>query len=194
MGTRNLTMVFKDGECKVAQYGQWDGYPEGQGITALMFLQSMDRNIFEEKLKLVSWITEEESKQQWVNAGANPDDEWVDMIISNKHKTLYPEISRDVGAEILGIIYRTDRELKLKNNLDFAEDSLFCEWAYLIDLDNNQFEVYKGFNTIPLTETDRFYYLQEDGDEYKPIRKVASFDLDDLPGHHEFLERFADED
>ena len=27
MGTRNLTCVFKDGEYKVAQYGQWDGYP-----------------------------------------------------------------------------------------------------------------------------------------------------------------------
>lgn len=35
MGTRNLTAVYLDGQYKVAQYGQWDGYPEGQGITAL---------------------------------------------------------------------------------------------------------------------------------------------------------------
>jgi len=28
MGTRNLTCVMKDGQYKVAQYGQWDGYPE----------------------------------------------------------------------------------------------------------------------------------------------------------------------
>ena len=38
MGTRNLTVVFMDGEYKVAQYGQWDGYPEGQGITCFNFL------------------------------------------------------------------------------------------------------------------------------------------------------------
>jgi hypothetical protein len=31
MGTRNLIAVFFDGEYRVAQYSQWDGYPEGQG-------------------------------------------------------------------------------------------------------------------------------------------------------------------
>lgn len=31
MGTRNLTAVYLDGQYKVAQYGQWDGYPEGRG-------------------------------------------------------------------------------------------------------------------------------------------------------------------
>lgn len=39
MGARNLTAVYLDGQYKVAQYGQWDGYPEGQGITVLTFLR-----------------------------------------------------------------------------------------------------------------------------------------------------------
>jgi hypothetical protein len=39
MGTRNLTRVICDGKTKVAQYGQWDGYPEGQGKTVLNFLR-----------------------------------------------------------------------------------------------------------------------------------------------------------
>lgn len=26
MGTRNLTIVYSNGEYKVAQYGQWDGF------------------------------------------------------------------------------------------------------------------------------------------------------------------------
>jgi len=38
MGTLNLTAVMMDGEYKIAQYGQWDGYPEGQGKTILEFL------------------------------------------------------------------------------------------------------------------------------------------------------------
>ena len=40
MGTRNLTLVKdKEGKTKVAQYGQWDGYPEGQGSTILNFIK-----------------------------------------------------------------------------------------------------------------------------------------------------------
>ena len=39
MGTRNLTMVISNGKTKVAQYGQWDGYPDGQGMTALSTLK-----------------------------------------------------------------------------------------------------------------------------------------------------------
>ena len=36
MGTRNLTKVINEqGEVVVAQYGQWDGYPSGQGVNAL---------------------------------------------------------------------------------------------------------------------------------------------------------------
>jgi len=38
MGTRNLTMVISDGKTKIAQYGQWDGYPSGQGADILAFL------------------------------------------------------------------------------------------------------------------------------------------------------------
>ena len=35
MGTRHLVAVIHKDEYKVAQYGQWDGYPSGQGDTVL---------------------------------------------------------------------------------------------------------------------------------------------------------------
>ena len=47
MGTRHLICVVKDNEYKLAQYGQWDGYPEGQGVNILRFLRDFDRDVFE---------------------------------------------------------------------------------------------------------------------------------------------------
>ena len=60
MGTRNLTMVIADAETKVAQYGQWDGYPEGQGKIALEFLRGVDLVKFRERLKSIKWLTKEQ--------------------------------------------------------------------------------------------------------------------------------------
>ena len=40
MGTRGLYCVVQDGELKVAQYGQWDAYPSGQGAVVLNFLRT----------------------------------------------------------------------------------------------------------------------------------------------------------
>lgn len=38
MGTRHLICIFYKGKWVVAQYGQWDGYPEGQGFKLFRFL------------------------------------------------------------------------------------------------------------------------------------------------------------
>jgi len=48
MGTRHLVAVFKDGHYHVAQYGQWDGYPEGCGLMILRLLHRLQ----EEKREL----------------------------------------------------------------------------------------------------------------------------------------------
>ena len=43
MGTRHLILVWYKGKWQIAQYGQWDGYPEGQGSTVLKFLTNRDK-------------------------------------------------------------------------------------------------------------------------------------------------------
>lgn len=95
MGTRHLTCVIKDGDYKVAQYGQWDGYPEGQGLNILNFLKEMDRNVFEKKLDMISWATEEELEKMWLEAGLEPNSTLVSFSVADKFKELCPENSRD---------------------------------------------------------------------------------------------------
>ena len=131
MGTRNLTCVVLDGEYKVAQYGQWDGYPEGQGATALRFLRKLNTpekfKRFTDKVRACSWITNEEQENRDKKAGITHGTQWISMDKSDQPLKLYPENHRDTGAEILDLVYKSKQPLKLVNEVDFAQDGLFCE-------------------------------------------------------------------
>lgn len=39
--------------------------------------------------------------------------------------------------------------LKFADDRNFLKDSLFCEFAYIINLDTNKLEIYEGFNLNP---------------------------------------------
>lgn len=188
MGTRNLTAVVLNGEYKIAQYAQWDGYPKGQGLTVLRFLR--DKGVTEQFLTNLSGCrfgTEDEIKATWTAAGADPNSEWVNMSVGEKHTKMYRELSRDTGAGILALV--AERPCLLGDSITFAADSLFCEWAYVVDLDAMTLEVYKGFNKRPLPSDARFKHLeaQRDG-EYYPIRKLCEFSLGKLPSDEVFIE------
>ena len=58
MGTRNLTCVVKNGEFVVAQYGQWDGYPDGNGFKILEFLEKINLDDFNKKVENLSFYEE----------------------------------------------------------------------------------------------------------------------------------------
>lgn len=190
MGTRNLTAVYVDGEYKIAQYGQWDGYPEGQGKNALEFARVIadeyTRAEFAEKVRKCRFITPKESEERQA------------MIDSGEVKSwsrVWPELSRDTCADILRLVGSSDDGLVLVNNLDFAAESLFCEWAWVIDLDAGTFEGYEGFNETPLTENERFFFLSDKAKHgYHPVKLVAKWSLDDLPTDEDFLAAFKREE
>ena len=145
MGTRHLIQVNYKGQTRIAQYGQWDGYPSGQGKTVLNFLKTRNLEEFKKKLENVFWVTPKEVDDSWINSGASKKDLSIGfgMDVCNNHTRLYPELSRDTGAKILDIVLDSDKT-GLKNSEDFKEDTLFCEWYYLIDLDKNTLEVGNG--------------------------------------------------
>lgn len=174
---------------------QWDSYPAGQGVTALEFLQKMNKESFIEKARQSSFITDDEFKQLWVECGANPDDDFVSMDVSKRFSERYPHLHRDCGADIYEMVANSQSGLKTRNSLEFAADSLFCEWCYVVDLDKNSFEVYKGFNTMPLNENERFAFLNDISfknnqgkKSYFPVKFVAEFDLDELPTKEVFIQ------
>lgn len=190
MGTRGLNVIVSNGKVKVALYNQWDSYPSGQGMTTLEFFRDKFSEDFVRKVNGCSWINQEEHKAMWVSVGADPNSDMVSMDVSKKFSEKYPWLHRDCGAKIYDFINDSENGLKTQDSMDFACDSLFCEWAYVIDLDKKTFEVYKGFNTKPLEDSERFSILNEKckGEEYYPVKFVKSYSLSSLPTNEEFLE------
>lgn len=199
MGTRNLTAVMSGGEYKIAQYGQWDGYPDGQGLTALEFCRKQlscesGRRSFRELLKRCRFVSDDEYKAKMVEIGL--DKQFVTMDEGRRIDAVYPYMSRDLGANILEKVANSLGDVALIDSIDFAGDSLFCEWAYVVDLDKNTFEAYRGFTKKPVPKTERFASAKQNGrnNDYYPIRLSGSWSLDDLPTEKEFLASFRQED
>ncbi len=194
MGTRNLTMVYVDGDYRIAQYGQWDGYPSGQGITALEFIRDEFKPSFIfEQLPKIRQVKQKEIDD--FNKKVGSENGWLDQAQAEIYHREFPYLTRDNGAKVLSMIQNSiDEEIILDNDLKFAADSLFCEWAYVIDFDRQTFEVYEGFNKKKLNDDERFSFLNKKckkgkpGDtKFYPIKHVVTFSLKELPTNEEFL-------
>jgi hypothetical protein len=160
MGTRNLTKVIDStGRTKVAQYGQWDGYPSGQGISMLSFISEykmLDK--IERSLRKVHFLSEDEAET--FSKDFCDSDGMMTMEQSESFETIYPSLSRNTGSDILKVmVYSTGYTLPLIDNSDFENDELFCEGIYTINFQTKKFisrfgihEVEFAFDSLPTAE------------------------------------------
>lgn len=134
MGTRNLTIVKSKNKTKVAQYGQWDGYPTGQGQTIADFLKAVDLEKFKKQVDSLGEYTEVDIKKAYKEAGHDGKSELVTMDVSKRKDEAHPALCRDYGAGILQLIHE-GKVTKVRLDENFKEDGLFCEYWYEINLD-----------------------------------------------------------
>lgn len=143
MGTRHLITIRINGKLKLAQYGQWDGYPSGCGKEIARFLQKLDD---EKMAQFRANVTD----CKWARK-KRLDDVWI--IFESGKAPLPPEYSRDTSYMILSLIL--ERPRYLVNNNAFRRDKIFCEWIYDIDLDSSIIRVSCNGSkkwTFPLSE------------------------------------------
>lgn len=134
MGTRNLTVVKNlEGETKIAQYGQWDGYPSYSGIEALKFLRDkVNRDNLLVELQNVEFIDDQEVEALYQPFQTT---DWENKDFLNA----YPGLHRDTGIEILSVVANSTGTIKTVDNSEFANDTLFCEGIYEVDFSTNKF-------------------------------------------------------
>lgn len=178
MGTRGI-LAFAHGDKLKATYNHFDSYPTGLGAEVLEWLVGAD---FAAAIELFDRL-------EPVKEDSVPTDDqqlallrYFDPAVSSKSSQDWYSLLRGTQGNpqlILDAGFFVDYE-------SFALDSLFCEWGYVIDLDNRQVEVYKGFQTAKPAAgrwKDSDYVSKEDyrpGRDYYPIALVRTVPLTEI--------------
>jgi len=184
MGTRHLTIVKKNGEMKIAQYGQWDGYPEGAGNEILSFCRKYlstqeGREVFVAHLDKCRFLTENEI--ELINELIDKDESlrrYDPVTYSANWTKRWPELSRDTGNKVLEMVLESENGLGLADEFEFIHDHVFCEWAWMIDLDECIFG-----NVVGVESHNR-----------EPYFFAHWWDLNYLPTDEQFLSVYKEEE
>lgn len=177
MGTRYLTVVVNNGCPVIAQTGFFDGDPYSNGLKILKVLRKDKDQFIRTQLHRCTTLEEAEYRR-FIK------DHWLDEeALINAH----PRFWWYDGADLLEMLLERDGTAECRFSLDFAYDSLQCEWAYVIDYDKQTFEVYKGWSIMPLSPDERFYNDGKCQDGYYPVHLAATYFLFELPEEEEFI-------
>lgn len=133
MGTRHIIKVRKNGKDWISQYGQWDGYPTGQGIDVMEFVRNesyltwLGRHIDQGYIVPIT----PDKMQGYIDrllAFAGKDEDMITIIEQMFTTSVF---CRDAGAKCL-MMYakRLSRSLAVIN-----EPSGWEEYMYTIDYD-----------------------------------------------------------
>ena len=184
MGTRNLTVVIHNGKPVVAQYGQWDGGFDGTGLPIKHWITNGISPTFTDNLAKCQYITDSELDVAWASVSSQQSVKTVTFDQSEQFDKRYPHLSRNTGCKILSILSNTilSESIKLIDSYDFALDGLYCEYAYVIDLDKSTLGVYVGFIENNGKNIIKGLWFSSEGSNssYMPVRLIKEFSFTDL--------------
>lgn len=173
MGTRAMYGFYKDGKTK-GTYNHMDGYPSGLGENIAEFARTVPaeemRQIFG-RIELVQERTPPTALQKKRMMKFDETLEDNDFEGSDVWYSVLRQYMGDLFPYRDGLPFMTD-------GADFIKDSLFCEWAYVINLDDEVLEVYKGFQEK--SDKNRYYDPSVETEEYKNCRLVATYPFSEL--------------
>lgn len=194
MSTRGAVGFVADGKWYV-MYNHMDSYPEELGMTVLEFCKSIeDQDNLKDRVRKVELVSEDahptpEQLELYegyaltsilgVSVNGGQLDNWYNLLRQLQNGRILYEIANG------NVIHMTDDHL-------FLADSDFCEWAYVIDLDEMTLNVYKGFNNKICDDTplppdidprqNGTQRWNEKGYEHNyPVKMLYAYNLKRLP-------------
>ena len=192
MGTRGAIGFFIEGKTKVT-YNHFDSYPSGVGLDVLEFAKDNTWKELDAMAEGIALFHESDKPSDELKQRAK------DLGLFDG--AVYSESEDDVYCLLRGAQGDLGTYAKLGVMIDseaFLGDSLFCEWAYIINVDDGVLEVYEGLNKKP-DQAGRYASAVEEDipphreEPYYGVVLVQEYPLDDLPEEKQFLEDLGDE-
>jgi len=183
IGTRGIIGFRLKGQDKLT-YNHFDSYPDGLGVNILEEIRKVSLEALKAAAERIILVQngKEPSKEQ-----IDECKQWADTAISERTLKEWYCLLRNAQGTLRPYI---DGNLRyMIDNSDFIKDSLFCEWAYIVNLDTGKLEVWHGFQEAP--HPGNRYSEKPDENGYYPCRMIKEYDLNALPGGNEFVEELG---
>lgn len=139
MSTRGAVGFYINGVNKVT-YNHSDSYPSGLGQETLDFLHTyLKKGTVEGLRKKVAKIEVVNGKKEATKEQQIKYIKHSDTGVSTGKTSEWYVLLRNLQGDLKGYL---DAGVMVDGQ-DFLKDGLFCEWAYIIDLDDETFKVYE---------------------------------------------------
>lgn len=144
MSTRGLMGIKKKGELK-SQYNHFDSYVSGLGKYIIETINDIPKE------KRIKKLSDTFDNIVLVDNNTKPTKELINYCIENNVVNLI--VSNRTVEDLYCLLHETQGELSLYlngfkymlNGNDFINDTLFCEYAYVINLDTNTLDITFGW-------------------------------------------------
>lgn len=171
MGTRGCYGFYKNGITK-ATYNHFDSYIGGLGKDILDFVENTSIPIMNKIFDKIELVREDDipTIEQIENC-----QDFTDLSVSSQNIIDFYCLLRKAQGDLNA--YKTNLKYMIDSR-DFLGDSLFCEYGYIINLDKNVLEFYKGFNKVP--QNNRYSKFADEKEKYKECKLVAEYPLTEI--------------
>ena len=129
-------------------------------------LENKEMENFKEKINFVTTVKKDDLIAVDKIITMNKDEEFKSFELLNPYLEIEDVFKIVQNVSIFEYAYHSKY---------FAKKSWHCNWFYLLDLDKDRLEIYEGCNKKLLDPRERFYLLQEQDEEFKPVKYV--FDI-----------------
>lgn len=173
MGSRGLYGFYRNGVTKIT-YNHSDSYPSWLGKKVVDFIRNTSIHELNQIFDEIVLIDEDDKPTAEQINNCLP---YTNLSVSNQSLDDWYCLMRyaqgNLGVYKDGLKYMIDSQ-------DFIKSSLFCEYAYIINLDNNTLEIYEGFQKEPVYNR---YCNGEMYDGYSACKMICEFELNYLPAN-----------